>query len=138
MPHCVCTLFFDTMHLVLTKERLFAMTTSLTIRMDDTLKAEAEDFFDDIGMNMTTAITCFFKKCLATGKIPFTLSRETKRERLLSAIREANEIANDPNAPYCDDPEKLEEFLFHEIHSQDDHSLQEKRQTDGEARQIPY
>ena len=100
------------MHSVLTKERLFAMTTSLTIRMDDALKAEAEDFFDDIGMNMTTAITCFFKKCLATGKIPFTLSRETKRERLLSAIREANEIANDPNAPYCDDPEKLEEFLF--------------------------
>ncbi|MBO7166738.1 MAG: type II toxin-antitoxin system RelB/DinJ family antitoxin, partial [Kiritimatiellae bacterium] len=60
------------MHLVLTKERFFAMTTSLTIRMDDALKSEAEEFFDDIGMNMTTAITCFFKKCLATGKIPFT------------------------------------------------------------------
>ena len=88
------------------------MTTSLTIRIDESLKADAEDFFDDIGMNMTTAITCFFKKCLATGQIPFTLSRETKRARLLSAVREANEVANDPNAPYCNDPEKLEEFLF--------------------------
>lgn len=88
------------------------MTTSLTIRMDEDLKAEAEEFFDDIGMNMTTAITCFFKKCLATGEIPFKLSRETKRERLLSAIREANEVANDPNAPYCNAPEKLEDFLF--------------------------
>ena len=80
--------------------------------MDENLKAEAEDFFDDIGKNMTTAITCFFKKCLATGEIPFKISRQSKREPLLSAIREAEEIANDPNAPYCDDPEKLEEFLF--------------------------
>ena len=80
--------------------------------MDDSLKAEAEEFFDDIGMNMTTAITCFFKKCLATGKIPFTLFRETKRERLLAALREAEEVANDPNAPTCTDPDKLEEFML--------------------------
>ena len=80
--------------------------------MDDSLKAEAEEFFDDIGMNMTTAITCFFKKCLATGEIPFKLSRETKRERLLAALREAEEVANDPNAPTCTDPDKLEEFML--------------------------
>ena len=88
------------------------MTTSLTIRMDDSLKAEAEEFFDDIGMNMTTAITCFFKKCLAAGEIPFKISRQSKRERLLAAVREANEIANDPNAEYCDDPAKLKEFML--------------------------
>ena len=88
------------------------MTTSLTIRMDDALKADAEEFFDEIGMNMTTAITCFFKKCLAVGEIPFKLARQSKRQRILAAIKEANEVANDPNAPYCDDPEKLEEFLF--------------------------
>ena len=49
---------------------------------------------------------------LATGKIPFTLSRETKRERLLAALREAEEVANDPNAPTCTDPDKLEEFML--------------------------
>ena len=38
------------------------MTTSLTIRMDNGLKADAEEFFEDIGMTLTTAITCFFKK----------------------------------------------------------------------------
>ena len=88
------------------------MTTSLTIRMDENLKAEAEEFFDDIGMNMTTAITCFFKKCLAVGEIPFKISRQSKRERLMSALREAEDVANDPNAPTCTDPDKLEEFLF--------------------------
>ena len=58
---------FGTMHTFLEKERTIAMTTSLTIRMDDTLKADAEDFFEEVGMNMTTAITCFFKKCLYLG-----------------------------------------------------------------------
>lgn len=88
------------------------MTTTLTIRMDDSLKAEAEEFFDDIGMNMTTAITCFFKKCLAAGEIPFKLTRQSKHERLLAALKEAREVVNDPNAEYCDDPAKLKEFIL--------------------------
>ncbi|MBP5510398.1 MAG: type II toxin-antitoxin system RelB/DinJ family antitoxin [Kiritimatiellae bacterium] len=49
------------------------MTTTLSIRIDEKLKAEAEEFFTDIGMNMTTAITCFFKKCLDGDEIPFKL-----------------------------------------------------------------
>ena len=38
---------------------------------------DAEEFFNEIGMNMTTAMTCFFKKCLAVGEIPFKLVRQT-------------------------------------------------------------
>ncbi len=88
------------------------MTTSLTIRMDETLKAEAEEFFEDIGMNLTTAITCYFKKCLATGEIPFKLGRKSSHERLLDIKREAEEIANDPNTPRCTNAEDLHNFLF--------------------------
>ena len=113
------------------------MTTSLTIRMDESLKADAEDFFDDIGMNMTTAITCFFKKCLATGQIPFTLSRETKRTRLLAVVREANEVANEPLRRIATIPKNLRNFYSHEVHRQDDHPFQEKRQTDGKTRKVP-
>ena len=88
------------------------MAATLTIRMDEGLKAEAEEFFDEIGMNMTTAVTCFFKKCLAVGEIPFKLGAMNKHARLLAALREAEEVANDPNAPTCTDPDKLEEFLL--------------------------
>ena len=90
------------------------MTTTLSIRMDEDLKAEAEEFFSDIGMNLTTAITCFFKKCIDAGEIPFTFSRrkKTPREITLEAFEEAKRIAHDPNAPTCSDPDKLEEFLF--------------------------
>ena len=88
------------------------MATTLTIRMDENLKAEAEEFFDEIGMNMTTAVTCFFKKCLAAGEIPFKLGKMSKRARLLAAYEEAKAVANDPNAPTCDDPDKIKEFML--------------------------
>jgi len=90
------------------------MTSTLSIRMDQTLKADAEEFFDEIGMNMTTAVTCFFKKCLALGEIPFTLGTGKKdmHAKLLAIKREAEAIANDPTAPRCTDLGKLDEFLF--------------------------
>ena len=90
------------------------MTSAVTIRVDSELKAEVEELFDDIGLNMTTAITCFFKKCVDTGAIPFTLERKkrNKHAELLAALREAEEVANDPNAPTCTDLSKLEEFML--------------------------
>ena len=90
------------------------MATTLTIRMDENLKAEAEEFFDEIGMNMTTAVTCFFKKCLDAGEIPFKLGfrKRDKHAELLAALRESEEVINDPNAPRCKDLSNLEKFLL--------------------------
>ena len=92
------------------------MTTSLTIRMDEGLKADAEEFFDEIGMTMTTAITCFFKTCLAAGEIPFKLGRRNRVEaRIRAAYEEAKKVAHDPNARECTDLDKLDEFLFEDL-----------------------
>ena len=87
--------------------------TTVAIRMDDALKAEAEELFADWGMNMTTAITCFVKKCVDTGVMPFTIGRsKLKHAQLVKALEEAKAIARDPNAPTCDDPDKIEEFML--------------------------
>ena len=88
------------------------MTATISIRVDSDLKAEAEEFFDEIGMNMTTAVTCFLKKCLATGEIPFKLGNMSKHAKLLAALKETEEVANDPNAPTCTDISKLKEFML--------------------------
>lgn len=89
------------------------MTTSLTIRIDDALKAEAEEFFEDVGLTMTTAITCFFKKCLDAGEIPFKIGRKgLVHARLKAALEEAKAVANDPNAPTCTDLSKIKEFML--------------------------
>jgi DNA-damage-inducible protein J len=51
-------------------------TTSITIRMDDELKRQAETLFDHLGMNMTTAFTVFVKAAVRSQKIPFEISAD--------------------------------------------------------------
>ena len=51
-------------------------TTSITIRMDENFKRQAEILFDDMGLNMTTAITMFTKAVVRQNKIPFEISAD--------------------------------------------------------------
>ena len=37
---------------------------NVSIRMDDNLKKQAEDLFNDLGMNLTTAFTIFVKQAI--------------------------------------------------------------------------
>jgi len=48
-------------------------STSVTIRMDENLKKQAETLFDDMGLNMTTAITIFAKAVVRQNRIPFEI-----------------------------------------------------------------
>lgn len=49
------------------------MSTTVTVRMDDDLKAQTEAVLDTIGMNMTTAVTVFAKALVRMGGFPFEL-----------------------------------------------------------------
>ena len=51
-------------------------TTSVTIRMDEKLKKQAEILFEDMGLNMTTAITMFTKAVVRQNKIPFEITAD--------------------------------------------------------------
>ena len=48
------------------------MTT--TLRIDDKLKADCDNVFDNLGLNMTSAITLFLKQVVRTRGIPFEIS----------------------------------------------------------------
>ena len=49
-------------------------TTNVSFRMDEQLKRQAENIFDEMGMNMTTAFTIFTKAVVRSGKIPFEVA----------------------------------------------------------------
>ena len=44
--------------------------------MDDVLKKQAEDLFNDLGMNLTTAFTIFVKQAIREQGIPFEITRD--------------------------------------------------------------
>jgi len=49
-------------------------TSIITVRMDENLKRQFEQVVDELGLNMTTAITAFVKTVVRQEKIPFELS----------------------------------------------------------------
>lgn len=66
-------------------------TTSITIRMDENLKKQAERLFDEMGLNMTTAFTIFTKAVVRQNKIPFEIAvdpfySETNQAHLRKAV----------------------------------------------------
>jgi addiction module antitoxin, relB/dinJ family len=63
---------------------------SITARVDENVKKEAETLFKKMGLNMSTAMNLFLKKCILEQGIPFELkvpNRET-----LKAMQETDDI----------------------------------------------
>ncbi len=49
------------------------MTTAIQVRVDEKLKKEADLIFEDLGLDVPTAIRLFLKKVVASKSIPFEL-----------------------------------------------------------------
>ena len=85
-------------------------TTSITIRMDEDLKKQAEELFSDLGLNMTTAFITFIKQSVREQRIPFILSRNVPNEETILAIKEIQELKKNSNKKtYSSFSELLEE-----------------------------
>ena len=76
------------------------MSTSLiNIRLDTDLKREAEELFSALGLNMTSAISMFLRQAVRDQAIPFRVCKYPRpNATTLAAMREAEQIARDPNA----------------------------------------
>ena len=73
-----------------------AVTTS--IRTDAQPKREADRLFADLGMNFSTAVNTFLRQAVREQGLPFRPTRDVPNAETLAAMREADRIANDPDA----------------------------------------
>ena len=72
-------------------------TTNISIRMDSDLKAQADELFNELGMNLTTAFNIFVRQSLREGGIPFAIKTERPNKETIAAMLEAERIAKDPS-----------------------------------------
>jgi DNA-damage-inducible protein J len=91
-------------------QAMSSQTTNVSIRMDASLKREAENLFADLGLNMTTAMTMFLRQAIRKQGIPFEISRIPNAETI-AAMKEAELIAHDPNVKGYTNLEELFEDL---------------------------
>lgn len=64
-----------------------------TIRIDDDLKKEADEMFDEVGMNTSVAVKIFLTRFVKTGKFPFEIEVDYQpNEESLKAFQETEQM----------------------------------------------
>ena len=72
-------------------------TTNINVRVDTELKQSAELLFNDLGLNMSTAITMFLKSAVSHNGIPFEVKRVPNAETR-AALAEYEEMKKNPGS----------------------------------------
>lgn len=73
-------------------------STNLNIRTDKEVKLAAEKIFEELGLNMTTAINIFLRQTIRENGIPFELKLSVPNETTAAAIEEGRKLAYDKTA----------------------------------------
>ena len=70
-------------------------TVNLNIRTDKEIKEKAENIFQELGLNMTTAINMFLRTSIRENGSPFDLKIDSVNDETKLAIEEGRKIADD-------------------------------------------
>ncbi len=63
---------------------------NINIRVDENIKAQANELFEELGLDMTTALNLFLRQAINYGGIPFEIKKPN--ESTLDAMEEVRKI----------------------------------------------
>ena len=73
------------------------MNSAINVNVPLEVKEEANSIFNNLGLNMSTAINIFLKKVIAERGIPFDLKEPKPSKELLDALKELDYMESHPN-----------------------------------------
>lgn len=82
------------------------------IRIDSNVKAKANTLFNELGMDMSSAVNIFLRQCILRGGLPFNVEIPDYNEETLMAMDEARRISRDPEAPSYSSMDELKKALL--------------------------
>lgn len=65
-------------------------TISTNIKIDPSLKAEAQVLFESMGLNLSTAVNMFLRQAVREGAIPFRVGNPLPNAEAIKAIENAH------------------------------------------------
>ncbi len=101
----------ELMNIIYKLEVSFMTTTNLNIRTDKDIKDQADEIFDELGLNMTTAINMFLRATIREHGIPFELKLDEPNDTTAAAIEEGRKMMSDPSAPRYSSMDALKKAL---------------------------
>ena len=75
-------------------------TLTLNVRVDANDKKRFEQFCDNVGMNISTAVNMFIKAVLRENKLPFEVKTSSFDEMVYEKLKEAELQINDTSKRY--------------------------------------
>lgn len=89
-----------------------AQNALIQVRVDDSLKKDADALFSDLGLDTPTAIRIFLKQAIKRNGLPFDVTQPVPNAETIAAMEEADRISHDPNVKgYTDVDEMIKELL---------------------------
>lgn len=86
-------------------------TTNFSVRMDSDIKKQCEALYNELGINLTTAINVFLRQSIRAGGFPFDVRMVQQNKETVLAMLEAESIARDSSVKrYSDVEEALKEL----------------------------
>ncbi len=86
-------------------------TTNLNIRTDKDVKEKAEKIFNELGLNMNSAVNIFLRTAIRERGIPFELKLDVPNETTIAAIEEGRKMASDPSSTRYSNIDELRDAL---------------------------
>lgn len=72
-----------------------AATTPTQIRIDKTVKEQANALFANLGLDMSSAVNMFLRQCILHDGLPFAVEMPQYNQETLKAMAEARKISQD-------------------------------------------
>ena len=73
-----------------------AKTETINIRIEPTLKKQAEETLNYLGLTMSEAVNLFFRQVVINDGNPFEIKKPKYSRRLKKAMKEADKISKHP------------------------------------------
>lgn len=85
-------------------------SVNVTVRMDSKVKAQVDELYSSLGMNMSTAINMFVRQCLRERQLPFQPSLNIPNQETIRAMEESDEMIRTGNFKSYSLEEALQEL----------------------------
>ena len=87
--------------------------SSTNLSLDPELKKASIELFNDLGLDLSSAVTLFLKQALRVQGLPFEVTRVNPKAQTIAAMKEYYEMKNHPekNKRYTSFEDALNEVL---------------------------
>lgn len=75
-----------------------SVNPSTQVRINPTIKKEANEIFSALGIDMSSAINMFLHQCILRGGLPFSVELPNYNKETIDAMIEAKKISSDSSA----------------------------------------